>query len=189
MARWLTSGAGDPVEIPSTSVTLPGTMQSLSVLVRDEEFRPVGDAEVVLRVREPGGQERSVSAALSDPQNGRYAAAIRFDQAGVYSVAANVKRGSRSLGSLTRPILVGGADLEMAEPRLNEAVLRRISETTGGQYVDASDIAQVPSLIRAADTQNAPIEMRDVWDNGWTLAMIIALLAAEWIARRRFGLA
>jgi uncharacterized membrane protein len=189
MARWLTSGASDPVEIPATSVTLPGTTQSLGVLVRDEEFKPVGDAEVVLRVREPGGQERSVSAALSDPQNGRYAAAIRFDQAGVYSVAADVKRGSRSLGSVARPILVGGADLEMAEPRLNEAVLRRISETTGGEYVEAADIARVPSLIRAADTQGPPMAMRDVWDNGWTLAMIIALLAAEWIARRRFGLA
>jgi uncharacterized membrane protein len=189
MARWLASGAADPIEIPPTSVTLPGTTETLSVLVRNEEFKPVGDAEVVLRVKEPGGQERSVSAALSDPQSGRYAAAVRFDQAGVYAIAADIKRGTRALGTVTRSILVGGADLEMTEPRLNEAVLRRISETTGGKYLSAADAGQVPSLIRAADTQAPPMEMRDVWDNGWTLAMIVALLAGEWILRRRAGLA
>lgn len=189
MARWLASGAADAIEVAPAAVTLPGTTETLSVLVRNEEFNPVGDAEVVLRVREPGGQERSLTAALSDPSQGRYAAAVRFDQAGVYSIAADVKRGSQALGTARRPMLVGGADLEMAEPRLNEAVLRRISETTGGAYVAAVDAATVPSLIRAADRESPPLEMRDLWDNGWALAMIVALLGAEWVVRRRSGLA
>jgi hypothetical protein len=189
MTRWIASGAGDAVEIPPTSVALPGTTETISVLVRNEEFRALGDAEVTLRVKEPGGQERSVSAALSDPQSGRYAAGVRFEQPGVYEIAADVKRGSQSLARLSRPILVGGADLEMTEPRLNEAVLRRISETSGGKYVSAAQAAEVPSLIREADTESPPMEMRDVWDNAWTLAMIIALLGAEWVLRRRVGLA
>jgi uncharacterized membrane protein len=189
MTRWVASGAADAIEIPLTSVTLPGTTESISVLVRNEEFKPIGDAEVVFRVREPGGQERSMSAALSEPREGRYSTAVRFDQPGVYTVAADIKRGTQSLGTTTRPLLVGGSDLEMAEPRLNEAVLRRISETTGGAYVTAAEAAKVPSLIRAADTESPPREMRDLWDNGWTLAMIIALLATEWVVRRRTGLA
>ena len=189
MTRWLAAGAGDAVEIAPASVTLPGTTETLSVLVRNEEFRPIGDAEVVLRVKEPGGQERSMSAALSDPKEGRYSVAVRFDQAGVYGIAADVRRAQRSLGSATRPLLVGGVDLEMAEPRLNEAVLRRIAEPTGGAYVPAVDAGRLPALIRSADTEAPPMEMRDIWDNGWTLAMIIALLAAEWVVRRRSGLA
>jgi uncharacterized membrane protein len=189
MTRWLASGAGDAVEIAPAAATLPGTTETLSVFVRNEEFRPIGDAEVVLRVKEPGGQERSVAAALSDPKDGRYSVAVRFDQAGVYTIAADVRRGQQTLGTAVRPMLVGGADLEMAEPRLNEAVLRRISETTGGAYLPAGDAARLPSLIRWADTEAPPMEMRDVWDNGWALAIIIALLAAEWIARRRSGLA
>jgi hypothetical protein len=188
MTRWLAAGAGDAVEIAPASVTLPGTTETLSVLVRNEEFRPIGDAEVVLRVKEPGGQERSVSAALSDPKEGRYSVAVRFDQAGVYGIAADVRRAQRSLGTATRPVLVGGVDLEMAEPRLNEAVLRRIAEPTGGAYVPAVEAARLPALIRSADTEAPPMEMRDIWDNGWTLAMIIALLAAEWVVRRRSGL-
>ena len=114
---------------------------------------------------------------------------VRFEQAGVYQIAADVKRGSQSLARLNRPILVGGADLEMTEPRLNEAVLRRIADTSGGKYVAAADADEILSLIRAADSASPPMEMRDVWENAWTLAMIIALLGAEWVLRRRVGLA
>jgi hypothetical protein len=189
MTRWLASGAADAIEIPPVSVSLPGMTETIGVLVRNEEFKPLADAEVMLRVKEPDGRERSVAAALSDPQTGRYSAGIRFDQAGVYVVAADVRRTSQNVGTVTRPLLVGGVDHEMTEPRLNEAVLRRISETSGGRYVALPQLAEVPGLLRAADTAAPPMEMRDVWDNGWTLAMIIALLAAEWVARRRIGLA
>jgi uncharacterized membrane protein len=189
MTRWIASGATDPVEIPPPSVTLPGTTETLSVLVRDDEYRPVANAEVTLRVSEPGGQERTVSAALADPQAGRYSAGVRFDQAGVYQIAADVKRESQPVTRVSRPVLVGGADLEMTEPRLNESVLRRIADTTGGKYIAAVEAADLPKLIRAADTENPPMEMRDLWDNGWTLAIIIALLGAEWVVRRRVGLA
>lgn len=130
-----------------------------------------------------------MSAALSDPREGRYSVAVRFDQPGVYEIAADVKRGSTRLGTINRPLLVGGADLEMTEPRLNEAVLRRIADTTGGRYVAVAQAGEVPALIRAADTQSPPMEMRDIWNNGWTLAAIILLLAAEWVVRRRAGLA
>jgi hypothetical protein len=189
MTRWVASGASDPVEITPTSVTLPGTTETLNVLVRNEEFRPLADAEVVLHLKEPGGQERSVTAALSDPQVGRYSASVRFDQTGVYDISADVRRGSQPVARIARPLLVGGADLEMTEPRLNEAVLRRISDTSGGKYLAADSAAELPSLLRAADTASPPTEMRDLWDSGWTLVMIIALLAAEWIVRRRAGLA
>jgi len=34
-----------------------------------------------------------------------------------------------------------------------------------------------------------PTEMRDLWHNGFSLTLIVVLLAAEWILRRRVGLA
>lgn len=189
LVRWLSAGSSDTIEIPPSSVSLPGATENVSVIVRDEEFRPIGDAEVLIRVQEPGGQERGVSAALADPREGRYSASVRFEQGGVYTLAADVKRGQQPLASVRRPILVGGADIEMSEPRLNEAVLRRIAETTNGRYVTASHAAEIAELIRSADEARPPTEMRDLWHNGWTLLLIVGLLAAEWVARRRVGLA
>ena len=189
LARWLAASAADRIEIPPSSVALPGTTEAMSVLVRDEEFKPIGNAEVTVRLREPGGQERSMPAALTNPGEGRYTAAVRFDQAGVYTIAADVRRAGQMLGSVTRPMLVGGSDVELSEPRLNESVLRRIAETSGGQYLAATDVESLPGLLRKSEVGSPPTEMRDLWHNGWTLALIVALLSAEWVVRRRVGLA
>jgi hypothetical protein len=189
LTRWLAAAAGERIELSPPGVSLPGTTDAISVLVRDEEFKPIGNAEVIIRVRNPGGQERTVPAALADPRDGRYRAAVRFDQAGVYTIAADVRRGSQALGTVTRPMLVGGSDIELSEPRLNEAVLRRIAESTSGQYLVASDAATLPSLLRESGIGNPPLEMQDLWHNAWSLVILVALLAAEWLVRRRVGLA
>lgn len=189
LARWLAAAAAERIEIPPTAVALPGTTERVSVLVRDDEFRAIGDAEVSIRITEPGGQERLVPAALANPGEGRYTAAARFDQAGVYMIAADVRRGTQPLGTTRRPVLVGGSDVELSEPRLNEPVLGRIAEQTGGRYVPAAEAATLAGLLRARDVGRPPTEMRDVWHTGWALAAIIGLLAAEWVARRRAGLA
>jgi uncharacterized membrane protein len=189
LARWIASGAAERIEIPTAALALPGTTENIGVLVRDEVFNPVSNAVVALRVTEPGGRERTMAAALTEPSEGRYTAAVRFDQPGVYTVAADVRRGSEVLGSVRRPLLVGGVDVELAQPRLNEAVLRRIAETTGGRYVPANEAHTVPALLSETDSGKPPREMRDVWHNGFSLAAIIGLLAAEWMLRRRVGLA
>ncbi len=188
-ARWLAGGVVERIEIPPTAVALPGTTEAIRVLVRNQQFEPVVNAEVAVRVTAPGGEERAVPAALTDPADGRYAAAVRFDQPGVYRIVADVRQGQESLGSASRSVLVGGVDVELAEPRLNESVLRRIAETSGGRYVTAAQAATLPALIEQSDVGQPPTEMRDLWHNGFSLAGIVLLLAAEWGLRRRVGLA
>jgi hypothetical protein len=84
---------------------------------------------------------------------------------------------------------VGGVDLEMTQPRLNEAVLRRLASENHGHYLRANQVGQLPSLLRESHAEAGTPEMRDLWHNGWSLLAIVALLAGEWVARRRVGLA
>jgi hypothetical protein len=189
LSRWVAGGAVDRIEIAAGAVALPGTSAALRVLVRDEQFKPVSNAEVSIRVTAPGGQERTMAAALSDPSEGRYVASIRFDQPGVYRVAADARRGSETLGTAMRPMLVGGVDIELAEPALNEPLLRRMAETTGGKYVPAADAGSVAQLVAQSEVGERPTEMRDLWHNGFSLLAIVLLLALEWLIRRRVGLA
>ncbi len=86
-------------------------------------------------------------------------------------------------------MLVGGVDLEMTQPRLNEAVLRRLAAESNGRYLRADQAGQLPSLLRESRAEAGTPEMRDLWHNGWSLLAIVGLLAAEWVARRRVGLA
>jgi hypothetical protein len=189
LTRWLAGASGGRIEIPPPSVTLPGTTESIAVLLRDEEFKGIANAEVAIRLRDPGGAERSVRAALAEPGEGRYRAAVRFDQAGVYTITADARRGAESLGTASRAVLVGGADVELSEPRLNEDLLRRIADATGGQYLPAAEAGSLPALLNERGIGSPPMEQRDVWHTGWSLALIVALLAAEWVVRRRVGLA
>jgi uncharacterized membrane protein len=189
LARWVSAGAAERIEMPPLAVPLAGTNETVSVIARDDEFKPIANAEVTVRLREPGGQERTVSAALADPADGRYTAAVRFEQSGVYLLTADVRRGGRSLGVATRPTLVGGVDLEMSEPRLNESVLRRLAESSGGEYLAAVDAWTLPDMLRQGAVGQPPPEMRDLWHNGFSLSLILLLLGAEWLLRRRVGLA
>lgn len=189
LTRWLAGASGARIEIPAPSITLPGTTESIAVLLRDEEFKGIADAEVSIRLRHPGGEERSIGAALAEPREGRYRAAVRFDQSGVYTITADARRGNQPLGTASRAVLVGGADVELSEPRLNDDVLRRIAESSGGQYLAAAEAGSLPALLNERGIGNPPMEQRDVWHTGWSLALIVVLLAAEWLVRRRVGLA
>ncbi len=189
MVRWVTAGAHGPVTIAPLSPSVAGVTDRIAVVVRDEDVRPIANAEVSLQVTAPNGDKRQLAAALSSPHEGRYAAAMRFDQAGVYKVDAIATRGGVRVGTASRPVLVGGVDLEMAQPRLNEAVLKRLASESRGRYVRADQVSQVPQLLRASRAEAGSPEMRDLWHNGWSFAAIVGLLAAEWIARRRVGLA
>ena len=189
LARWITAGAQGPVTIAAMSPTVAGVTDRVSVLVRDENFRPIANAEVAVLITAPNGEKRALTAALSNPQEGRYGVASRFDQLGVYRVEAIASRGTAKVGMAARPVLVGGVDLEMTQPRLNEAVLRRLSSETQGRYIAAEQADELPSLIRESRVDAGTPEQRDLWHNGWSLLTLIALLASEWVVRRRAGLA
>lgn len=188
MARWLTAGSPGPVVIAPLSPSVPGATERISITVRDEDYAPVGDAEVTIRLTPPDGRTRQLSPALSSPQDGRYGVAARFDQPGVYRVDATAERSGTSVGTATRHVLVGGADLEMTQPRLNEAVLQRLAQATGGAYLSADRAQTLPSLVRESRADAGTPVQRDLWHNGWSLLAIIGLLAVEWIVRRRVGL-
>jgi uncharacterized membrane protein len=189
LARWITAGAQGPVTIAAMSPTVAGVTDRVSVLVRDENFRPIANAEVAVLITAPNGEKRALTAALSNPQEGRYGVASRFDQLGVYRVEAIASRGTAKVGMAARPVLVGGVDLEMTQPRLNEAVLRRLSSETQGRYIAAEQADELPSLIRESRVDAGTPEQRDLWHNGWSLLAIITLLGVEWVMRRRAGLA
>ena len=189
LARWITAGAQGPVTIAPMSPPVAGATDRVSVIVRDENFRPIANAEVAIQITAPNGDKRQIPAALSNPQEGRYAMAARFDQSGVYRVEAVASRGSTNIGTASRPVLVGGVDLEMTQPRLNEAVLQRLSSETGGRYIRAAQADELPALLRESRADAGTPEQRDLWHNGWSLLAIITLLGIEWVMRRRAGLA
>ncbi|MEQ1575147.1 MAG: glutamine amidotransferase [Vicinamibacterales bacterium] len=186
--RWLAAGTPEPVSIAPLTAMVPQEVASLGLDVRDERFNPVPDAKVSMRVRMPGSEEREIATTLVDSRTGRYAGDIRVGQPGVYRIRAEAHRGGVLLGEAERWVLAGGEDLETADPRLNEAVLRRISRASGGQYVAAANVSSLASLLSVREGEPPAQRVEPLWHNAWVFGAVILLLAAEWVLRRRWGM-
>jgi uncharacterized membrane protein len=187
-ARWLSAAAPDPVAIGVPDVPEPGDAISIDVDARDASYAPVPDATIDAALTPPGGNPQPLKLRHADPAGGRFTAALRPEQAGLYRVHVVARRGSTPLGTADRWMYVGGADREFADPRLNEALLRRVARQSGGRYVRAADAPRVAEWLKDSVPQNAAPERRDLWHEPWAFALVVALLSAEWILRRRWGL-
>jgi hypothetical protein len=160
--------------------------------VRNAAFEPQRDASVDVEIVAPDGRLETLRAAQgtagSSIEPGRFVARFRPTQRGLYRVTAQARRGSTLLGTTSTSMLVGGADLEMTDPRLNLQLLQRIALASGGQMTHAGGVEELADALRAGIPAAALATRRDLWHNAWSFAAIVALLAAEWGLRRRWGL-
>jgi hypothetical protein len=161
---------------------------TIAVDVRSDEFTPVGDADVPLRITHPDGHVEEASARIADARTGRYAAEFAFETPGIYRVAASARRSGALLGTHERWLLIGGSDPEMADPRLNEDVLERVAAASGGAYLSGADAGRLPALLASAAPAPASPRLEELWHTPWVFMAIVLLLASEWMLRRRWGL-
>jgi uncharacterized membrane protein len=186
--RWLSVTSGEPLAVTAPAGVTPGELVTVRVTARDAAFEPWRDAEVDVRVVKPDGRLEEVRAS-ADAQAGpgRYLARVATTDPGVYRVTVEARRRDLPATTATTSFLVGGADAEMSDPRLNEPVLQRLAATSGGQVVRGDDLDALPEHLSAAVPAAQLSVRRDLWHNAWWFLAIIGLLAAEWILRRRWG--
>jgi hypothetical protein len=187
-ARWLAGASPDPVTIAVPDAPEPGDTVNIDVDARDATFAAVPDATIDATLTAPGGEAQPLKLRRADASSGRFTAPFHPEQAGLYRVHADARRGTTALGAADRWVYVGGSDREFADPRLNEGFLRRVARSSGGQYVRANDAARIVAGLQNSAPPDAAPERRDLWHQPWTFALVVALLAGEWILRRRWGL-
>jgi uncharacterized membrane protein len=185
-ARWLSTASPDPVSLSTPDSLEPGDSAALDIIVRDGAFMAVPDAQVTAVMTMDGGSEEPLRARRTEVA-GHFAAAFAPDKPGVYRIHAEAMRGATRLGTSDRAVYVSGGNREFADPRLNEAFLRRLARDSGGQYVRASDAARVLMWLDDSAKRQAEPELRDLWNRPWMLALVVCLLCAEWTLRRRWG--
>ena len=189
--RWLALASTDPVALTLPAGGSPGETLPVRVAVRNAAFVPQTDATVDVQVTSPDGRVDSFRAAAArddrDADAG-YVARVRPDVAGLYRVRVEARRGTATLGSASAALLVGGADLELTDPRLNTQLLQRIALASGGRVVGPGDGRTILDGLRAGLPAARLAVTHDLWHNGWSFAAIVTLLGAEWLLRRRWGL-
>jgi len=188
--RWLALAASDPVAIRLPAGGVPGETLQVQVVARNAAFAPQPGATVDVQVTSPAGQTESIHAAMAHGGDnaGAYEARFRADGPGVYRIRVEARNAAGTSGSAVAAMLVGGLDPEMTDPRLNQQVLQRLAIRSGGQLIAATDGAAVANRLRAAVPAARLAVTHELWHTGWSFAVILALLVAEWLLRRRWGL-
>lgn len=189
--RWIGLGAADPVTVHPVAAAGVGDDVAIRTAVRDRSFNPMRDADVEMHIVAPDGRQNDLRASV-DSQEGAdgslFSATFTPDGPGLHRVTVTVRKGRSEVGSATTSVLVGGADTEMADPRMNLHLLERIAAGTGGRMMTTDDVDGLVAALQAATPAAALAVSTDLWHNGWSLTLIIGLLTSEWLLRRKWGL-
>ena len=189
--RWIALGATDSVAIHPVPAAGVGDEVAIRTAVRDGSFNPMRDADVEIRIVGPDGRLNELRASI-DAKEGAdgslFTAKFTPEGPGLHRVTVTARRGRAEVGSATTSVLVGGADTEMADPRLNLHLLERIAASTGGRVLKRDDVDGLVAALQAASPAAALAVSKDLWHNAWSLVLVIGLLTGEWLLRRKWGL-
>lgn len=190
LARALTEEASERVEVAAVpSRVAPGEPVVLRARVADEQFIDVNDASVMATVTAPSGRVSDVPLEWALTEDGVYEGRFVAEEAGVYAVSADARRGRDTTRAAPAALLADdqGADVEQAE--LRTPLLRRLAEETGGRYYPLSAAGQLAEDVSYTESGVTVREARDLWDMPAVFLLVAMLLAAEWGLRRSRGLA
>ncbi len=149
--RWLALPAGDPIQLSVEPGAAPGDTLPLRVVARNAAFEPLKNVAVDVRVTSPDGRVESLRGRRPTPPGettGSYVAHARPEHAGVFKVSAEVRRGATLVGTASASVLVGGADLEMTDPRVNRAFLERLAARSGGRVLAEDQVPELADLLK-----------------------------------------
>jgi hypothetical protein len=165
-----------------------GGKERVRVNVLDEFYEPAGGADVRLRITKPDGSESTATLSAEAGHAGSYVADIVFTALGRHTIEATATLKGAALGSDRIALSVRPSSREFERPEVGTGLMRRIAERTGGTFYELRDAPRVVEDISDLVASVRRHEDSPLWDNVWVWGLIIALLTAEWIIRKKAGL-
>ena len=190
--RWLALPAGDPIQVSVEPGAAPGDTLPVRVVARNAAFEPLKNVTVDVRVTSPDGRVESLRAGPDTAPRATTGTTSRTYARSTPACSSSrwtCGRARHVVGTASASVLVGGADLEMTDPRVNQAFLERLAAAVRRPRAGRGSSCRAwPSMLKAGVPAAALAVRRDLWHTGWSFAAILMLLGAEWMLRRTWGL-
>ncbi|MBN1569134.1 MAG: hypothetical protein JXA73_14890 [Acidobacteria bacterium] len=190
MFRWLVSDAPDPVSVMAEK---PSYSPDDTVIIRaepkDAAFMPLNDARLITEVKAPSGLISSLQLNWDIEKDGSYSASFKPTEEGIYEISSEAFQGSKSLGAAKANFQIAESAEEFRNAAMNSDLLKKLSSATGGRYYTWDNLRSLPEDISYIDKGVFRVEDRDLWDMPFIFLLLISVVAAEWILRKRKGLA
>ena len=186
--RWLSEPVqGEPLRVtPERRLVAGGEPVRLDAILQDARFRPVSGAELRGELAGPNGALHKFTLAAGGA--GAYTATIPSPGPGRWQVRVRATSAGRELGRARNELVVDRWTLEALRPQPDSAGLAAVAAASGGTFARAADAA---AWARALDPHALVRPQRAstrLWESPWLFALVVGMLSAEWMWRRRRGL-
>jgi len=159
----------------------------LRIRVLQEDYNPSIGTEVNLTIKSREGEE--ITETIKTDDNGEAAHQWTPQREGFYTVKVKVDvAGDKREADVGFSVFSETAEFQ--KPKVNETLLKRIAEVSGGRY----EVLTEKTDLSAIKFPNPKVEVKthsksiSLWDNWWTYGLILTFLFLDWFTRRKSGL-
>lgn len=156
----------------------------------DDSYNPMGGVEIKFTLIAEDGIENEYY--LTESSQGQYSLEIGRLQEGNYRYTAIGKKGDTKIGEDKGIFTIGKYNTEHLQLRANIELMKQIALRSGGEFVLARNMGELPEKIRRIPNLKPIIDYKRERNNflkyPWLLGLLLALLAIEWIVRKWNGL-
>jgi hypothetical protein len=193
LLRWLAVGAQERIELSfDRDFYHLGDTVTVEAKIVDADYEADNEASLWLQREDPLGGLSDTPMQWQLNEEGVYQAQFVARQEGVHQLLVEVASaaGEGRAGNTEKraSIVVTPSLREYTNAGLDEGVLQRLAETTGGAYQPLAGAGELAAAIRSTPTAYTKERVTDLWDSPWMLALLIGLLCLDWSLRRTKGL-
>jgi len=192
MMRWLAADSPGQVvaTMPRQTLMDEGHVK-LTAVVRDKEFTPAGDAKVSAHVIGPDGLSAVEEMTPVPNAPGTFAMDWTAEKAGSYLAEVTAERtslgGAKELGKAVIPFRREDGVAENFHTEQNRDLLNKLSQETGGRYWEQRELERLPKEISYSEAGISVRDTKELWDMPVTFVLLLGLMSADWLLRRKWG--
>jgi uncharacterized membrane protein len=190
LVRWVVDGVPDRVMVSAAPERVQkGEPITLSAEVLDPEYKGINDGQITAQISTPSGKIESVPMDWTVERDGEYAARFTPTEDGVHKVSVGGSRSGKDVGRGGAFLRVAPSDAEYFDAAMRAPLLERIAEETEGRFFRAADTSKLVEAITYSGKGVTVVEEKELWDMPVILILLLAFMGAEWVYRRKYGLA
>ncbi len=182
----LLAGSGRGTLLVDRERPTVGEAVTVTARILDQRFEPMRDERIEGTI-ETDDHRSTITMEARKDRPGWFEGRFVADRTGRFRIRVPIPTGQAGeRDALERELVVSRPNLEVVRPQLHRDELMSLAaQSFGGRYWEIDETKElaksIPDLHEEVPVRSRPVTL---WDNGTVLAVLIALMCAEWILRK-----
>ena len=191
LVRWLIADVPERVSLQLEPAGDGAVKARIAVL--DDEYEPMVDSRVKVEVAGDSadtGEPVELAATASDAEPGVFEVTFVPHESGTTKVVARaVDAAGKEVGKADEGWASNSAADEFRRLEPDRELLESLARRTGGEVLEPRDLDRFAGRLPAMGAPETRTWSRSLWHTPFVFMIVLGCFAAEWILRRRSGLA